>query len=371
MRNLEDNLRDAVLDLAGDAPPPHDLAAVARTRGRRLRRRRHATYGALAMALIAVTVTPYTVLRKDATAPPPATTVSQSPPPAPTPLTRTLVSTLDAGKPYQLLGGAVLTALSRTENAEVAPGEFTEGDTHHVLLDRETGHYEQLVGDYRDVVPGPGKLFAVSGGTDAEKQVRIVTARGELRRRISYQPVGDEPQWSPDGSRLLIPTMGGFEIVNATGAINLTGQDVSDCPDYCSYSWLPNGKEIAVPRRKDLPRSEAKPDEMLGLRVYSAQTGKLSRTLPLTERPIGTRGWSPDERLVLTRPTGGSITLTSTADGSPIAQLAGSDGMFLPDGRILMIDDEFVMLYDGQGRVLEQAGLPADFTGLALKASLP
>ncbi|BAL93324.1 hypothetical protein AMIS_81040 [Actinoplanes missouriensis 431] len=371
MRNLEDNLRDAVLDLADDAPPPHDLAAVARSRGRRIRRRRHATYSALAVALVAVTVTPYTVLRKDTTAPAPATIVSQSPSPAPSPTTRTLAA-LEARKPYKLLGGAVLTAMSRTENVEVTPGELTEGDTYHVLLDPATGHYEQLVDDYRDVVPGPRGLFAVSGGTDAEKQVNIVTARGEVRRRIPYRPVGDEPQWSPDGSRLLIPTLAGFQIVSLAGGTEPASQDVSGCPDYCSYSWLPNGTEIAVPRREDLPRSEAEPDRMQVLLIYSATTGKLSRSLPLTARPIGTRGWSPDERLVLTQPLdGGSITLTSTADGSPIAELAGSDGMFLPDGRILTIDDEFVMLYDGQGRVLEEAALPAVFRNLTLEAGLP
>ncbi|WP_229076666.1 WD40 repeat domain-containing protein [Actinoplanes sp. DH11] len=373
MRNLEDNLRDAVHDLAGEAPPPLDLAAAARTRGRRIRRRRQATLAAVAAALIGVTVTPYAVLRERAT-PPPVTDVTPAPSPSPSPSRSPepsprirMLSTFDADRPYRLLGGAVVVAMSRTEQNEV-----TEGDTHHVLLDRATGRYRELAGNYREVVPGPGELFAVHEGPDAETSVHVVTAGGEVRRRIPRQAVGDAPQWSPDGSRLLVPVSDGFLVADPDRSGDRTFQPEGECPDYCSYSWLPDGTEIAVPRRDPAwTRSEAQPDMARWLDIYSATTGKLVRSQEMTGRPIGTRGWAPDGRHVLTRTGGstGTITLTDTSNGSSVAELSGSDAVYLADGRILTYDDTTVTLHDALGRPIEKAGLPTEFRGLTLFVS--
>ncbi|WP_433827832.1 hypothetical protein ACQP2E_38440 [Actinoplanes sp. CA-015351] len=374
MRDLEDNLRDAVLDLADDAPRPLDLVAAARTKGRRIRRRRHVAFGAVAVALVAVTVTPYTVLRKDASEPLPATTVSPSPSLRPseeaTPATVSLPA-FDAGKPYQLLGGAVVTALSRTMNKVDVNAE---DETHHVLLDRKTGRYSELTGDYRSVVPGPAGLIAAYDGSSAPTTTRIVTASGDVRNLIYYRPIGGDPdpEWSPDGSHLLIPTDEGFTISDVTGDDDVKTGALANCPDWCSLSWLPGGREFAVTQRDSTqPRSEAIRERVGSLDIYSAGTGKPVRSIKMTGRPLGTRAWSPDGRHVLVRPESGSIVLTDAEDGSPIADLIGSDALYLKDGRILTVDDEFVMLYDAKGRALEQAALPREFQGLAVKAGLP
>jgi hypothetical protein len=375
MRNLEDNLRDAVFDLADDAPAAHDLAGIARTKGRRIRRRRHAAFGAVAVALIAVAVTPYTVLRKDATAPLPAATVSPSVEPSPTEEpeipTRTM-SAFDARKPYQLLGGAFLTSMSKTVNTNNSSGEFTEEESHHVLLDRDAGRYRELSGEYRSVVPGPAGLIAAYDGPSAPSTTKIVTAAGDVRRIIYYRPIGgDTPQWSPDGSRLLISTDEGFAITDVSRDDRITTGALSNCPDWCSLSWLPGGTEFTVTQRdSSQPRSESRPETVGTLDVYAAATGKLVRSLKMTGRPLGTRAWSADGRRVLTRTEDG-IMLIDATDGSPITDLVGSDALYLADGRILTVDDEFVMLYDADGRALEQAGLPREFQGLTLRAGLP
>ncbi|MBB2944777.1 hypothetical protein FB565_004510 [Actinoplanes lutulentus] len=371
MRDLEDNLRDAVLDLADDAPRPLDLAAAARTKGRRIRRRRHIAFGAVAVALIAVTVTPYTVLRKDAAEPLPAATVSPSVEATPTTVS---LSAFDAGKPYRLLGGAVITALSRTVDKPDSPDVYTEDEIHHVLLNRKTGRYGELTGRYGAVVPGPDGLIAAYGGATAEKTTRIVTASGAIRRTIFYRPIGGDPdpEWSPVDSRLLIPTSEGFAITDVTRDDDVRTGALSNCPDWCSLSWLPNGKEFAVTQRDSTqPRSEAIQEKVGSLDIYSAGTGKLVRSIKMTGRPLGTRAWSPDGRHVLVRPESGAITLADVRSGAPIAELIGSDALYLKDGRILTVDDEFVMLYDAQGRALEQADLPREFQGLTVKAGLP
>ncbi|MEU4692034.1 hypothetical protein [Actinoplanes sp. NPDC023714] len=368
MRNLEDNLRDVVLGLADDAPPPHDLAAIARSRGRGIRRRRHAAVAVAAVALIGVTVTPYAVLRED-TAPPPVTAVSPTPSTAPS---ARALPPFDARKPYELPGGAVVVALSSTEEIETATGEVTAGSTHHVLLDRGADRYAELPGDYLDVTPGPRSLVAVHDGPDAEREVVLVTADGEVRRRIPYQPVGDRPQWSPDGDRLLIPTLEGFAVTGVRASDEIVTGPLSNCPDYCSLSWLPGGTEFAVPQRDtSVPHDEALPDPVGRLEVRSAATGEVLRELPLAGRPLGTRGWSPDGSRVLLRDRTGTIVLTEVADGTKVAGLPGSDALFLPDGRILVLDGEYVLLCDARGTQLEKGYLPAEFRGLAVQVGAP
>jgi hypothetical protein len=371
MRNLEDNLRDAVFDLADSAPSATDLAAIARTRGRRIRRRRHLAFGAVAVALIGVTVTPYAVLRKDqAPAPPPATAVSPSPSVEVTPETRSLAE-FDAGKPYRVLGGAVITSMTRIDNTLSSSGEYTDETVHHVVLDRDAGEYRELTGGYRSVRPGPDGLIAVYDRPGEERTTRIVTATGDVRRTLSYRPIGgDAPEWSPDGARLLIPTSAGFAIGQVTKKGVVEGT-LGNCPDWCSLSWLPGGAEFAVTQRDgSQPRSEAVPETVGSLDIHSAGTGELVRSIKMTGRPLGTRAWSADGRRVLTR-IDGTITITDATDGSPVTSLIGSDAMYLPDGRILTLDDEFVMLYDAEGTPLEEAGLPREFQGLVLTAGVP
>lgn len=359
MRNLEDDLRDAVLDLADDAPPAHALAAVARARGRRIRRRRRAAVAAVAVALIGVTVTPYTVLRRD---PPPAPLPAAAASATPAPVT-TAVTTLpdfDMSRPYELPGGAVVTAVNGPFEQLKAAG-VVAGGTTHLLYDRAARRYRQWFGENATVVPAPaGPLFAVYGELDNEA-IRVMDAKGDVKRAYGVVPY-TEPRWSPDGARLLIPVGGGVLIADparADGAKQLT---IPDCAELCTFSWLPGGSEFAVTR---LPIRKSGAD----VDAYDAATGRRTRTLAISGAPRGAGAWSPDLRSVLVQ--GSRPVELFDVPARAGTQLSGADGFFLPDGRILTVDDNAVKLYDASGRLRVTAVAPVAFLDATLSAGMP
>ncbi|WP_045746007.1 hypothetical protein [Actinoplanes rectilineatus] len=179
MSELENAVRTTVRDLADEAPPAHDLAAVARTRGRRIRRHRHAALGALAVVLVAATAMPYALLRRD----PPAPVVDPAPAVSPVPSASAgALPDFSGDTPYQLPGGAVVTMLTKQVEVQEADGTIAPGDPGYVALDRTTGTYRQLDVTDPDLVPAPdGRTFAVMG---LSGRVDVVDASGDRKARI-------------------------------------------------------------------------------------------------------------------------------------------------------------------------------------------
>ncbi|WP_433792794.1 TolB family protein [Actinoplanes sp. CA-252034] len=361
MRDLEESLRHAVQDLADEAPHAFDLAGAARVQGRRIRRRRQVATGAFALALLSMVTVPYVWLRPE----PPAPVVQPAPSVTVKPSVRALPDfTVEA--PYRLPGGAIVTMLTTTTRVDDGEDEYT-----HVALDRDAGRYRQLpFGQASPAVSPDGERFAMKGGPD---QIRILNADGDVLDELSIDTFswgGSDPVWSPDGSRLLVPTSGGFAVYESGSRKyrEFYKPDIhSLCSEFCSFSWLPNGREIAVPRRDvSVTRSEAHPDKIEAAIVYSADTGQRARSIPMAGVPVGNGAWSPDGGTVLVHEktdTSDGIRVVDAVSGLPRSELlAGPDAIYLADGRILAFGNRYARIHAADGTLLEDYRMPSRFT---------
>lgn len=371
MTGLEETLRDTVQSLADEAPLAVGLAGTARVRGRRIRRRRHAVTGALALGVLSIVAVPYGWLRQQ----PPAPVVVQ---PAPTPsvtVTSSIRSlpSFDVKKPYRLPGGAVVSRMT-IPSTIIEDGAQVPGPDTLVSLDRATGRYRELPFDHRPVAMSPdGERFAAGVGRN---RVIVLDAQGTRLATLNvetYARIGGDPVWSPDGSRLLVPTEGGFTVYETrTGKHRDHEQPGIEprCSDLCSFSWLPNGREFAV-SREDVsgPQGESVPDRIESMDVYSADTGALVRRIPMTAVPLGGQAWSPDGTSVLVREERG-VRVMDAVTGTPRGEwMPGPEAIYLDDGRILTYGNAAAWLYTADGTLVEEVRLPAQFTGLTIEVA--
>ncbi|MEV0901530.1 hypothetical protein [Actinoplanes sp. NPDC049802] len=361
MKNVEDLVGAAVRDLADNAPRPLDLAAAARTRGRRIRRRRRTAIGTAALALTVVAAAPFVIVREQAPDSP------ATPPPAPSMSATTAAKGVWEQQPYQLPGGLVVTALTRIDVGSDNPAGKTLKDGN-VALDRVTGRYWALPWDYYTIWGAPAGAGSLV--SDGSSNLLSVGGEGVLPTPI---PGGAElpgPQWSRDGRRLLDTVHDGYVIRDGvTGRITSRGGGgaTATCPDFCYFTWLANGTEVALPRvDPKVPQSEAKPDTIKDIVVYSIATGQRIRTLPVAGVPVDSDSWSPDGRFVMvfdqafqTRPK----HVVDVETGKTVGRIPGTNVHFLPDGRILSIRDTKAEVYDVRGALVESQTLPADFAG--------
>ncbi|MEU8655628.1 WD40 repeat domain-containing protein [Actinoplanes philippinensis] len=374
MRDLEETLRDAVHDLADDAPHAFDLAGAARTQGRRIRRRRHAAAGAFALVLLSGVAVPYAWLRQV-----PPTPVVQPTPVEPSPTvtagrSATQLPNFSIKEPYRLPGDAVVTMIT-IPSTVVVDGAETSGPNTYLSLDRDVAGYRKLPFDRSLAAMSPDSdVLAISPDGErfaaevSRNQIGVLDAEGRRLDTLNvdaYSRVGGDPVWSPDGSRLLVPTEDGFAVYETgTGKLReFQDPDIEPrCSDLCSFSWLPNGREFAVPR-EDLsePRGEDIPDRIESVAVYSADTGARVRIIPMKGVPVGNQAWLPDGGSVLIREEQG-IRVVDAVTGVPRGKrMAGPKAIYLSDGRILGYGSSFAQIYAADGTLLEEFRMPAQF----------
>ncbi len=366
----QDKVRATVHDLADDARFPAGLAATARRQGRRIRRRRRAGVAAAALGLIAATSVPYLLLRSDEPSPQPQPAATT---PAPVRLT---TAPADWGKrPLELPGGVIVTALTRNDVGRDTRAGRTLA-TGNVVLDRKTGRYTALTGDYYTVWGAPELQRGVVNGNGG---LGIIRADGS----IVWADVAFalDPQWSPDGTRLLATTSKGFAVIDArTGDVRRTSTPdaMSACPDDCLFTWLPDGRRVAIAQRDlTVAQDEEKPDVVDRIKVYDVSTAKLLTTLSAPGVPAGQDAWSPDGgRVVLKHATAGGWgdrLIFDTATGKVNGTIAEEDVHFLPNGQVLGLNeaDAIARLYDSTGRVLEEMTLPQDFAARKISIGTP
>ncbi|GAA1590029.1 WD40 repeat domain-containing protein [Actinoplanes couchii] len=337
MKELEEIVGAAVRDLADDAPPPFDLATAARTQGRRIRRRRRTAIGSAAVALLLVAATPFVVFRQEREALPAAPTPSPS------------VAEKDWwDQPYQLPGGLIVTALTGSQN-------------DNIMLDRLTGTYWQIPRAYEMVWGSPTATGAVvSDGST----LRVLHGPDSATSSVSNK-VGFSPQWSPDGDRVL--TTGSkeyaiWEVAAGQGQRIQKAPLLRDCKVICYFTWLPNGKEIALPQASG------------GIVVLDSETGNELRTLPVQGSPAGPGAWSPDGQFVIVVDAAdlkGPRHVVDVRHGQVIGTVPDSTLHFLDDERILSIQDTTAEVYDVKGRLLETQTLPAAFAGRTVSVGRP
>jgi hypothetical protein len=366
--SMDDLLRATVHDLAGEARLGADLAAGAISRGRRLRRRRRVGLATAAVLLAGVTAAPYAVLRgSDGIAPPPSPAASVTPSPAVSAVTRAAPADW-YGKALRLPGGWTVTSIAREYTETTARADDPDADS--VVLDRATGRY-RTIGDgrYSSVWPSPrGDYVAVSDGDRRHGEIGLVNLRTGKVRWIGAGWILD-PQWSPDGRRLLLTGTSSFTVLDAaTGAKRRHARaDAYECTDVCLYTWLPTGTEVALPLTDPAaPRSEAAPHARSGVQVFSAASGRPVRTLPLKATPVA---WSPDgtRALVLPETSGPSpLRVAHVATGELLGTIPFDSGAFTADGHILGWDSARATLHTATGAAVETLTFPAAFTHRAV-----
>jgi hypothetical protein len=380
MKHLEENLRAAVEDLAASAPPLNDMAMVARIRGRRIRRRRQTVLGAVVVMLAGMAVTPFAVLdgHRDGQRPHPVASVPPSESPViPAPMPSTTVTVPKIGKdwwmaPIKLPGGLVITSVGRSE-------AFNSGNTvrdGNITLNRSTGRYLVFPIEYQVFTAAPtGRYVLVEAGSgDGYVPIGFLNSvTGKIR--LLGHGSGSGVEWSADGKRVLLTLNGGgFRLIDAKTTAE-TDREIPNakvfCPDYCFFTWMPGGKEVALAQRDpEVERSEALASTIKSIDVYSVESGKLLRTLPVPGVPAGSAAWSPDGRYVALMPD------ASEENGTRIAEVAtgrvvttlplASQVRFLPDNQILTLGGPRgldVTVYDLAGNVRATGSLPADFVG--------
>ncbi|MDI6099100.1 hypothetical protein QLQ12_10880 [Actinoplanes sp. NEAU-A12] len=379
MTRLEDMVGAAVRDLADSAPNAHDLASVARVRGRRIRRRRQALLGAAAVVLAGAVITPYAVLDGWNGGPRPQPVASVPPSTAPVVPVPSTVATAPAirkdwwAAPVRLPGDLVVTSVGRREVngpngvTAVAPKTVQEGN---VALDRSTGRYRAFSGGYQGFDGAPaGRYVMTDDGITA--QIGILDSVTGQTRQLGHGS-GRGVEWSADGKTLLLSLLrGGVRLIDAkTGAA--VDREMPDaialCPSYCNFTWLPGGEEIAIAQRDPrVERSEALPDTVRDIRVFSVATGKPLRTLPVPGVPAGSAAWSPDGRYVALLPDAAEedgIRIAEVATGRIVATLPLVEQVrFIADDQILTVRGLDVGVYDLTGKLRQSSRLPQDFLG--------
>ena len=387
MRHLENALRTAVEDLAATAPPAHDLATVARTRGRRIRRRRRAVAGLVAVVLVGGVLTPYAIMEDRRSAPRP---VPVAPTPSPSP---SLISpqpgdkvpyVAAAGKkwwnePIALPGGLVVTAVSaKWLNEDQQPADTLQEGS--VVLNRATGRYQVFPGGYRTFEAAPtGRYLLVQDQQTAH--IGIANAITGRVRTLSHGS-GSGVQWSADGKKLLLTlNAGGFRVIDAATASatdHLIPESNALCPDYCFFTWLPGGKQVAIAERDPaVPQSETRPDTVLKVVVHDVATGKRVRELPLPGVPAGTEAWSPDGKNVLLMPDAtepDAYRIAEVATGRVLGTIYAGRGTpvrFVGNSTVLAIGGRDLYLHDLKGVLKAKLNLPADFTGRDISLGSP
>ncbi|WP_127499185.1 hypothetical protein [Actinoplanes solisilvae] len=368
--NLEQKVRTAVHDLANDVPFPSDLAEVARKRGRRVRRRRQTGLAATGLVLVAVAAVPFALPEAHRDQPHPAATTEA-------PVRRTTAAPVWGKTPLKLPGDVIVTAVTRNDVGRDGPAGKTLA-TGNVVLDRASGRYVALGGDYYTVWGAPKTHRGVVSG---DRGLGIVRNNGRIAwAKVSYIL---EPQWSPDGTRLLATTLNGYSVIDAaTGKVHRenTSEVMDVCPDECFFTWLPDGRRVALAQRDpDVPQNEEVADTIKKVAILDVNSGKLLTTLPVRGVPSGQDAWSPDGTKVLVRGPGlgrgGGQRIVRAADGKVLGSVPDPIAHFLPNGKVLGLstgdDDALARLYDTGGRLLEEMTLPPSLLARQISIGTP
>jgi Tol biopolymer transport system component len=119
-----------------------------------------------------------------------------------------------------------------------------------------------------------------------------------------------DPQWSPDGDRLLFtkPPVGEPAVRTLVATVldvrtwqtTTTLLDVSGltCAEVeCQLTWLPSGTEIAITLAHK-GGGEYLPSVPFGIQTFTLD-GARARSLPIAGSPTGSASWSPDGRYVV------------------------------------------------------------------------
>jgi hypothetical protein len=327
--DLERGLREVLEDLV-DVEPPTGVAARAIARANR--RRRPARAGSVLVALAAVGTIMLSVLvvGRDNASPPAGSTPSVGP-------------TIEGRARVVLVYGGL-------NNGRGGPVES-------LVLNMSTGEYERL--PYRSVTPSPdGRLLFV---IEPDGVAQFLPRTGILDRAsgdVAWLPISggtrDHPQWSPDGSTVLITDHGDRDALSGFTLVDVATHTKTfvSLPDLWTenalgfrLSFTADGTGVQLVRSQG-SGSEADPNVRLTTIDRYDFNGRLVGSVPLALDEVRWAILSADgtKLLALRLPGDGSssVVVISVADGSIISTI---DGMStLP---VLWADDEVAVTFEG------------------------
>ncbi|MBE1486091.1 TolB-like translocation protein [Plantactinospora soyae] len=380
--NAERLLRGAVRDLAGDPHQTPDLATVAVSRGRRIRRRRQVGTVAAAFVAVAAIAAPYVLLRPDpgppgypiagqpATSATAASATTGTAGPAPTAAPEPTIWRDWESSPVKVPGGWIVTGATTTGTP-----------VSNWAYDRTRGRYVDTSQDYSSVWTAPqGRLAAVRKTSRPGETGLLDIPTGKVRWIRTTSEILT-PQWSPDGTRLLMTLMEGgtgdfsfgvLTVANSSFRRHAVRPDRFECTDLCRFTWVPSGKEVALPMTDPAaPRSESAPHLRRGLQLFSAADGTPTRLLPVRGNVSGPSAWSPDGRLMVV--AGQETTqLVSVDKGTVMHEMPSADVTWIDEKRLLYLDrklnpgssiDVAAVLVDLKGTEIARTVLPAELAG--------
>jgi hypothetical protein len=365
-------LREAVAELADEARQT-DLHGAAVRKGRRLRRRRRlVTIGSAVVGVIAVLGLVTTLVGAPARqrGGPTAVAPSQSAgppagPPSPRIPTGPSVAATPTDERYPPLPATVSGPLR-------LPGGWVIASGDRWMLNRKTQRYQRI--ETFDLKPAPAGTLVAANDRQANLSIRDLASGTSRRVDVRHRIL--EPQWSADGARLLLSTSDkesgelGFAVVDGrTGAARRFTVDRSAHPCvYCQFTWLPGGAEVALPLvDRSAPRDPVGEEPVTALAVFSAATGRPTRTLPVRGYPAGAYAWSPDgSRVVLHDRYRRPAQLVEVATGKVLAELPPDGGYWISSERLLAVrslpshgDERWdVLLLDTTGRTIQSFTVP-------------
>lgn len=178
--------------------------------------------------------------------------------------------------------------------------------------------------DRSQIAFGPAKV----GSSALNGQVGVVNADGTGQRAIS---VGQNPRWSPDGTRLLVQ-----EVDDVTSepvsiwVLDVASGEATDLGQGVNAQWLPDGQRISFRRVIETPDGSFAD----GIFVTTLATGEMEDLGIRSESDVS---WSPDGSSYLLHHDG-SLTLVESGAISTFA--TGFAPVWSPDGtRVLAAYD--------------------------------
>ena len=277
----------------------------------------------------------------------------------------------------------VITDMTRP--IELVDGWYVLGNKY--VLDWPNKTYAKVGG--QSIQPSPNGQWVLARSSADYFAFRVTDLRTGRARTYTQDAVIGEPQWSPDGKRLLFskPPVGEqpFRTLVAivldvetwestTTLLDVRGLTCTEAD--CQLTWLPSGTEIAITLAHK-GGGEYLPPVPFGIQTFTLD-GARARSLPIAGAPTGPGSWSPDDRYVVVRGVSADgreheSHLVEVATGTVVRRIAGyfvqaawvdNDHMLVwavtpkdPDEWILE-----VTLQSRDGAVLERWQPPAEIT---------
>ncbi|MEV4630734.1 hypothetical protein AB0J90_31165 [Micromonospora sp. NPDC049523] len=367
----DEALRRAVRGLAGEARAAIDLAPLAIARGRRVRRRRRIVGAATAVVAVAVIAAPFVWLRPGPEVRPigpypSVPTSADTAAPSASPSTGQPAGGEWWGNPLQLSGKWIVTGATGTGSPRKPA----------YVLDRTRNSYLAYTA-YDEVWAAPSGNLAAVYDYDRPSETGLLDVSTGA---VTWYGTGNriwQPQWSPDGRKLLSTSTTGLPSGGYAAVIVTVGDPMVYrfsalptnflCTDYCRFTWMPNGKEFVLQQTDPAQQSSMTARHARrGLQLFSSGISMPTRFLPIRGDVAGPYSWSPDGRFVVVQGQE-EPQLVNAVTGAVLAKLPSADAFWTADDRLMYIDERggypTAIEMDLQGAEFAQFSLPPELLG--------